>query len=390
MIADLHCHYPMHLLPEGDSPHGASANWFAQLRDRLEAAATGLLAHFVNNPGWLSGWRVDLDQLEKGQAGIVCSVLYWPPAEFDFDRGYGSDPEPGYFDELKHQLRYVENDLQENDPAGDRHVVVRTADDLDDERMKFVHSVEGGFHLGPDVKAIDANVQWLAEKGIAYITVAHLFYRGVAANAPAIPLISDSMYNQIFHQDPGVALPPLGEALVRAMYKHRVLIDISHMRQDAIDETFALVEQLDRETAAEPADFPVIASHIGVREVVEQSQSYNISADTIRRIKGRGGVIGLILAQHQLGPTEDEEQARTVLGKHIDAIAEIAGSHEYTVIGSDLDGFINPTLHGIDQPDDFPKLEGWIREAYPDDADAILYGNARGVLERALSARPVA
>jgi microsomal dipeptidase-like Zn-dependent dipeptidase len=390
MIGDLHCHYPMHLLPEDHHPHGVSANWFRRLRDRLEATATGLLAHFVNNPGWLAGWRVDLDQLEKGRAGIVCSVLYWPPAEFDFDRGYGSDPEPGYFDELKHQLRYVERDLQENDPAGDRHVVVRSAKDLDDKRIRFVHCVEGGFHLGPDVDAIDANVQWLAEQGIAYITIAHLFYRGVAANAPAIPLISDSMYNRLFRQDPGVALTPLGEALVRAMYKHRVLIDVSHMRQDAIDETFALVEQLDKENGAEPTDFPVIASHIGVRGVVPQSQSYNISADTIQRIAARGGVIGLIMAEHQLGPTESEEESRAVLRKHVDAIADIAGGHEYTGIGSDLDGFINPTLHGIDQPDDFPKLEGWIREAYPDAADAILYRNVERVLKQAFSARPAA
>jgi microsomal dipeptidase-like Zn-dependent dipeptidase len=388
MIADLHCHYPMHLLPEEHQPHGASASWFRRLRDHLEAAAEGLLAHFLNNPGWLAGWRVDLDQLEKGEAGIVCSVLYWPPAEFDFDRGYGSDPEPGYFDELKNQLRYVENDLKEHDPGNDRHVIVRRAADLDDERIKFVHCVEGGFHLGPDADAIDANVEWLARQGIVYITLAHLFYRGVAANAPAIPLISDGMYNWIFHQDPGVALTPLGEALVRAMYKHRVLIDISHMRQDAIDETFALVEQLDKETGADPTDYPVIASHIGVRSAVDQTQSYNISADTIRRIKGRGGVIGLIMAQHQLGTTKDEKQARAVLRKHIDAIAEAAGGHEQTGIGSDLDGFINPTLHGIDQPDDFPKLEGWIREAYPDDADAILYGNPRRVLGKAFSARP--
>jgi microsomal dipeptidase-like Zn-dependent dipeptidase len=390
MLADLHCHYPMHLLPEDHHPHGVSAHWFRRLRDRLEGAAEGLLAHFLNNPGWLSGWRVDLDQLEKGQAGIVCSVLYWPPAEFDFDRGYGSPPEPGYFDELKHQLRYVEKDLEDNDPDGDRHVIVRSAEDLNDDRIRFVHCVEGGFHLGPDEQAIDANVQWLAEHGVAYITLAHLFYRGVAANAPAIPLISDGMYNWIFKQDPGVALTPLGEALVRAMYKHRVLLDVSHMRQDAIDETFALLEQLDEDSGAEPTDYPVIASHIGVRGVVEQTQSYNISADTIRRIKARGGVVGLILAQHQLGTTDDEEQSRAVLGKHIGAIFDVAGSHEFTGIGSDLDGFINPTVDGVDQPDDFPKLEGWIRDLYPDDADAILYGNARRVLEQALRGRPAA
>src|SRR4051812_1365932 len=210
MIADLHCHYPMHLLPGDHNPHGASAGWFRRVRDRLEAAAEGLLAHFLNNPGWLDGWRVTVEQLEAGDARIVCSVLYWPPAEFDFDRGYGSDPEPGYFDELQHQLRYVEAALQEQDPGGDRHLVVRKADDLDDdERVLFVHCVEGGFHLGPDEDAIDGNVEWLAKQGVAYITIAHLFYRGVAANAPAIPLISDETYNKAFHQDPGIGLTKL-------------------------------------------------------------------------------------------------------------------------------------------------------------------------------------
>ena len=34
------------------------------------------------------------------------------------------------------------------------------------------------------------------------------------------------------------------------MYERRVLVDISHMREDAIDETFALIEALDRRRAA--------------------------------------------------------------------------------------------------------------------------------------------
>ena len=40
------------------------------------------------------------------------------------------------------------------------------------------------------------------------------------------------------------------------MYERRVLVDISHMRQDAIDETFAIVEALDRETGRAPARVP--------------------------------------------------------------------------------------------------------------------------------------
>ena len=49
------------------------------------------------------------------------------------------------------------------------------------------------------------------------------------------------------------------------MYEHRILIDLSHMRADAIDDTFALLEQLDREHGADPTDFPVVATHAGYR-----------------------------------------------------------------------------------------------------------------------------
>ena len=40
----------------------------------------------------------------------------------------------------------------------------------------------------------------LAEKGVAYVTVAHLLYRQVATNAPALPFMKDSTYNQVFPQ----------------------------------------------------------------------------------------------------------------------------------------------------------------------------------------------
>ena len=53
-----------------------------------------------------------------------------------------------------------------------------------------------------------------------------------------------------------------------------MLVDISHMRDDAIDETFALIEALDRETGRDPRAYPVIASHAGYRF---GGQKYNLS-----------------------------------------------------------------------------------------------------------------
>ena len=75
-----------------------------------------------------------------------------------------------------------------------------------------------------------------------YITVAHLFYRQVATNAPAIPIMPDWLYNVMFKQ-PEAGLTSLGREVVRAMHKYKVAIDITHMSERAIDDTFALVEE---------------------------------------------------------------------------------------------------------------------------------------------------
>jgi microsomal dipeptidase-like Zn-dependent dipeptidase len=388
VIDDLHCHYAMHLLPDDRHPHRRTESWLERVRHDIEADLTGLAARLLNNRDWGSGWRVDLDGLRRGGAGVVCSVLYWPAAELDFDTGYGSDPEAGYFTALQHQLEAVEADLRRLDPDGERHVAVRRAADLDDDsRVRFVPCVEGGFHLGGEEDRIDENVRWLADRGVAYVTLAHLFFRGVAHNAPALPLLSDAEYDRWFRQRKDIGLTPLGRAAVRAMHRHKVMVDISHMRRDAVDETFELLAELDRDAGAAARDLPVIASHVGMRAAAPTEQAYNLTPEIVRRITERDGVIGLIFAQHQLGATRTEEESRAALNRHIEAIAQAADGHAHTAIGSDLDGFIKPTLSGVERAADLAKVEEWIRGDHPADADAILWGNARRVVRQALRAR---
>ena len=50
------------------------------------------------------------------------------------------------------------------------------------------------------------------------MTLAHLFFRQVATNAPAIPFIPDWIYRLLFPQRRDVGLTPLGEAAVRASW----------------------------------------------------------------------------------------------------------------------------------------------------------------------------
>jgi microsomal dipeptidase-like Zn-dependent dipeptidase len=162
------------------------------------------------------------------------------------------------------------------------------------------------------------------------------------------------------------------------MYERRVLVDISHMRDDAIKETFAIVEALDRETGRDPRAYPVIASHSAYRF---GSGRYGVTDGTIARIAARGGVVGLILAQHQLkdgvrrADTTTLPESLELLGRHIDAIGP-----EHVAIGSDLDGFIKPTIGGVESAADLKLFAQALRERYPETADAMLETNALRVI----------
>ena len=67
--------------------------------------------------------------------------------------------------------------------------------------------------------------------------------------------------------------------------------------------------------------------------------------------------------------------------RHLDRIAEITGSHEYAAIGSDLDGFIKPTMGGLESMTRHGAPRGALRDRYgAEDAERICSGNALRVL----------
>lgn len=391
-IADLHCHYPMHLLADGKrSKTGPALRAMTRINkrggwDRLKATILLLAARKANFRNVWDTWRVSLERLSAGDVDLVFSVLYMPDAEIDTSGWPEGSPSEKSFDELIEHLDQVEESL-----AG-RAVVVTAKADLkgtaaDAHLPRFAHCIEGGFHLGPAADQYDDRVRLLSERGVAYITLAHLFWRQVATNAPALPFLSDSQYRWLFSQPSNVGLNELGRTAVRAMFKHRVLIDISHMSEAAIDDTFELLDELDHTHGTDPKEYPVIATHAGFRF---GNQSYMLSERTIERIAERDGVIGLIMAHHQLNDglykrRGDFNRTLAVLHAHIDAIRGITGSHRHTGIGSDLDGFIKPTVGGIEYANDLAKLIKPLGETYSEDAEAILRKNALRVLRRTLA-----
>jgi len=247
---------------------------------------------------------------------------------------------------------------------------------LEGDAIAMVHCLEGSVDLGDSTDEIKRNVAELKRRGVAYITLAHLFYRQVATNTPAIPFLPAGVYNFFFRQPKGAGLTERGRVAVEAMAKKGILIDLAHMRADSLAETFEILDEV-------APEMPVVNSHAGYRF---GEQEYMLDTPTVERIAKRRGVIGLIMAQHQLNEGIREKETTTfdesfeVICKHIDKIHEITGSHEYVGIGSDFDGFIKPTMGGLEKSTDLAQLEEALAKQYGDDAELITSANAVRVL----------
>ena len=154
---------------------------------------------------------------------------------------------------------------------------------LDEKKLALVHAVEGGFHLGTDPSTIAANVCELADRGVAYITVAHLFWRHVASNAPA-PSVSARC----------VVQAPLSLARRRPT-------DLWSCSHRSHDEEPHPGPRHAHDRGRHVRRSPVAAAHAptSLYMAAPASGAWANSTDRIiRKIVRRGGLLGVILCDH--------------------------------------------------------------------------------------------
>ncbi len=376
MLVDLHAHFPMHLLAEEQQrTHERARVWW---RQRWQGRVVDLISRFANYQGPGDTPSVTETLMRAGDVGVALSMLYQPFDEIDLTESYGAPPRESYCKDIVDQHQTVEDYVQaHSSDVAIAHSVSELDALLGGGVPILIHAIEGGFQLGREPGEVRSNVQTLAGLGIAYVTVAHLFFRDVATNAPALPFLPDWLYNLVFPQAKGVGLTSIGHEVIDAMVDEGILIDLTHMRSESIRDVLA---QLD---ARDPAkEIPVLATHMAYRFGGLQ---YSFDDATVEAIAARGGVMGCILCEHFItsgvSSVNSLDGSLGALCRHIDKIHELTGSYDHVAIGTDLDGYIKPALPGLEDHSRMAPLQAHLRTRYGDaDAEKICNGNALRVL----------
>jgi membrane dipeptidase len=125
-------------------------------------------------------------------------------------------------------------------------------------------------------------------------------------------------------------LTPRAPALLRALEEAGMILDVSHLAEQAFWEA---LDQFGNQ---------VLATHNCCRALCEGDRQLNDRQ--IRALVSRGGVIGVALDGWMLSPRwsgEDQDNSFISLETvtdHMDHICQLAGDARHAAIGSDLDG----------------------------------------------------
>ncbi len=269
-----------------------------------------------------------------------------------------------------------------------KFAIARSTGDVRRHFDRGLISLPMGMENGAPIEDDLSNVEYFYNRGIRYITLTH------SKNNQ----ICDSSYEE---EKKWKGLSPFGRELIAEMNRAGIMVDISHVS----DEAFYEVMELSRA--------PVIASHSSCRHFTPGFER-NMSDDMIRMLASKGGAIqinfgstfineaaneqsqqawetvGDYLEEHDLSweaPEADEQmdlywaehpRVEVSLGEvvdHIDHVVSLVGI-DHVGIGSDFDG-VSSLPKDLEDVSKLPNLiEELLRRGYAeDDILKILSGN---------------
>ena len=271
--------------------------------------------------------------------------------------------------------------------APGKFAIARSPRDVEQHFARGIMSLPLGMENGAPIHGNLNNLQVFYDRGIRYITLTHAKSNN----------ISDSSYDD--NRQWG-GLSAFGEQVVVEMNRLGIMVDISHVSDDAFYE------------AIEVAKAPMIASHSSLRNFTPEFER-NMSDDMVKKLAENGGIIMINFGstfvdaearawsdkrseerkkvEEKFG--KDSKQAKSFNKKyreqnplpyadlsdvieHIDYAVKLVGI-DHVGLGSDYDGVGDSLPVGLKDVSTYPNLiQGLIDKEYSDqDIKKILGGN---------------
>ncbi len=271
--------------------------------------------------------------------------------------------------------------------APDKFAIATSTAEVEEHFEKGLISLPLGMENGSPIQGDLSNLALFYERGIRYITLAHS-----QSNH-----ISDSSYD-LRRQWKG--LSPFGKTLVTEMNNIGIMVDISHVSDDAFYQ------------AIEITKVPVIASHSSLRRFTPDFER-NMDDDMVKALGENGGVIminfgsgfvtkaarqwraGYTQARNAIVEAEGNESPKLAnfdetyraenpypystldeVLDHIDHVVKLVGI-DHVGIGSDYDGVGDSLPIDLKDVSTFPNLvQGMLNRGYSEaDIKKVLSGN---------------
>jgi len=249
----------------------------------------------------------------------------------------------------------------------DKFASALSPDDVEKNFSKGLISLPMGMENGAPLHTLE-DISYFYERGIRYVTLTH------GKNNH----ICDSSYDKARKWN---GLSPFGEEVIAEMNEVGMMIDVSHVSDEAFYQVIELTEA------------PVIASHSSCR-VFTPGWERNMDDDMILALAQNGGVIqinfgssflddkarrsredhrdSIRILLESMDISEDDEEAKPVIEQyrhthpalfadvetvadHIDHVVNLVGV-DYVGLGSDYDGVGDSLPTGLKDVSDYPNL----------------------------------
>lgn len=329
----------------------------------------------------------DFPMLRKGDVRVLWSVLHVPEEDYfrnppirllaHFTKGGRTMLKLNAWECTLRMMGEMERQVAR---AGDEFQVARSNAELDTVlaagKRAIVHTVEGGHQVSAGLAAGDIQsrldrLEELSRRGVAAITIAHLFRNDLAGHSECIP---PEQHKILFWRldtkvDDSRGLTDVGRAVVKKMAELRIIPDVTHCSPVSRREIYDLVG----------AEIPVVATHIGVKAL--NDIPVNLGEEDVKAIAASGGVVGVIFMPYWLERSHPKNGLEAIWRTMEQINAWSGGEWQHVAIGTDFDGFTDP-------PDDcksageLPRVREMLKTKglTQSEVEAVLGSNARRVL----------